>query len=162
VSGTGLIVPAVRWAGSWVAPLRGAVLAARIEPVERELIAFLHERSWHVLTMIAMQGAAQLLLTLEVWIVFRALGTSATLIDSFVFEGAVKFIDVAFFFVPGQLGAHEGLYSVAAGAIGVMPAAGLTLSLARRIRGVLVGLTAAVPRWSAPGPASSAPATGLE
>jgi hypothetical protein len=83
---------------------------------------------------------------LEVWIVFRALGAHVTLVDAFVFEGAVKFIDVAFFFVPGQLGAHEGLYSVIAAGMGVPPAAGLTLSLARRIRGVFVGLGAVFAR----------------
>jgi hypothetical protein len=59
---------------------------------------------------------------------------------------AVEFIDVAFFFVPGQLGAHEGLYSLIAAGMGVPPAAGLTLSLARRIRGVFVGLGAVFAR----------------
>ncbi len=146
VSGTGLIVPIVRRMGDVMARGRGAAAAGRIEPAEREIVAFLHNRGWAFLEVIAMQAGAQLLLMLEVWIVFRALGTHATLVDSFVFEGAVKFIDVAFFFVPGQLGAHEGLYSVIAAAIGVAPAAGLTLSLARRIRGVLVGLGAVFAR----------------
>ncbi len=145
-SGTGLIAPIVRRIGDVVARGRGTAAAGRIAPAEREIVAFLHERGRAFLEVIGMQAGAQLLLMLEVWIVFRALGTHATLVDSFVFEGAVKFIDVVFFFVPGQLGAHEGLYGVIAAGIGVAPAAGVTLSLARRIRGVLVGLGAVFAR----------------
>jgi hypothetical protein len=146
VSGTGLIAPIVRRAGDVMGRGRGAAAAARIEPSEREIVAFLHSNGRDLLDVLAMQAATQVLLTLEVWIVFRALGAHVTLVDSFVFEGAAKFIDVAFFFVPGQLGAHEGLYSVIAAGIGVAPAAGLALSLARRIRGVIVGLGAVFAR----------------
>jgi hypothetical protein len=146
VSGTGLIGPIVRRIGNATARGRGTAVAARIEPVERQIVGFLQSNHRDLLQVLAMQAAAQLLLMTEVSIVFRALGAHTTLVDSFVFEGAIKFIDVAFFFVPGQLGAHEGLYSVVAGALGVAPTAGLTLSLARRIRGVLVGLTAVFAR----------------
>jgi hypothetical protein len=142
VSGKGLIGPGVRLVGDWLGGGRGAAAAARLEPGERMLVSFLKRDRRHLLQMIAIQLAAQVLLTLEVWVVFHALRTGSSLADAFVFEGSIKFADVAFFFVPGQLGAHEGVYSVMAGALGIAPAVGLTLSLARRIRGVLVGSVA--------------------
>jgi hypothetical protein len=55
-----------------------------------------------------------------------------------ILEGGAKFIATAFAFIPGQMGASEGIYALLAGAIGLPTAAGLTLALVRRIRGLLV------------------------
>lgn len=154
ISGKGLVAPAVRLMGNWLAHGRGTAAAARVEPGERVLVSFLKDDRRQLLQMIAIQAVAQALLTLEVWVVFHALRTGTTLADAFVFEGSIKFVDVAFFFVPGQLGAHEGFYSIVAGALGILPAVGLTLSLARRIRGVMVGSLAVFGRgeWTRPAP----------
>jgi hypothetical protein len=94
--------------------------------------------------VVGAEALSHILLAAEIAIVFHALGVSGRWDDALVFEGASKFIGAAFFFVPGQLGAQEGVYSVLAAALGAPAAAGLTLALARRIRGVIVafaGLT---------------------
>lgn len=142
VSGHGLIAPVAEYAGNWLGRGRGTAAAEHIRPAEQVLVAFLTGRRRRLYEMVAMLAMAQVLITLEAWVVFRALGIPTTFGQSFVFEGAVKFVDVAFFFVPGQLGAHEGFYSAMAGTLGILPAAGLTLALARRVRGVLVGSAA--------------------
>jgi hypothetical protein len=141
-SGVGLIAPAVERAGNWLGRGRGTAAAARIRPAEDVVVNFLRGRRRRLFEMLAMLTLAQVLITLEAWVVFRALGVPATFGQSFVFEGAVKFVDVVFFFVPGQLGAHEAFYSAMAGALGIPPAAGLTLALARRVRGLIVGSAA--------------------
>jgi hypothetical protein len=141
-SGTGLIAPAVEHVGNWFGAGRGTAAAARLRPAEDVLIAFLTGRRRRLYEVGGMLALAQMLITVEAWVVFRAVGVPATFAESFVFEGAVKFVDVVFFFIPGQLGAHEGFYSAMAGTLGILPAAGLTLALARRIRGVLVGSAA--------------------
>jgi hypothetical protein len=55
-----------------------------------------------------------------------------------VIEGAVKYIGLAFAFVPGQLGAAEGVYAFLTGVLGLSTTAGLTLALVRRLRSVVV------------------------
>jgi uncharacterized membrane protein YbhN (UPF0104 family) len=64
-------------------------------------------------------------------------------------EGATKFIGVAFFFIPGQVGAAEGVYALVFKAIGLSASAGFALALARRLRNLLfagIGL-ALTPLW---------------
>ena len=53
-------------------------------------------------------------------------------------EGGVKFIAIAFAFIPGQFGALEGTYALVFAAIGLPAAVGLTVALVRRMRGLLV------------------------
>ena len=50
----------------------------------------------------------------------------------------VKFVDIAFSFVPGQVGVSEGVFAMLFGAVGLPGAAGLTLALVRRTRAILV------------------------
>lgn len=147
VSGIGLIAPAVRGLGV-VAPRRAAAAAARIEPVEHVLVGFMHERPARLVEVLAIEVAGHALLVLEIWIVIRALGYSVPLIDPWIVEGGVKFIAAAFFFIPGQVGAFEGVYALLFKAIGLPAAAGLTMALVRRIRALIVaGVGIAVLAW---------------
>jgi len=138
ITGIGLIVPIARS----TRPLVGASLAERvaltIDPVERVLVAFLHAHPTRLAQVIVLEVTAQLLLVLEIWIVIVAIGLPWRWSDPFVVEGGVKFIDVAFSFVPGQVGVSEGVFAMLFGAIGLPAAAGLTLALVRRIRALLV------------------------
>jgi hypothetical protein len=87
-----------------------------------------------------------------VWIVIGALGFSISWIDSLIVEGGMKFVPVAFAFVPGQFGAAEGTYAVLARAIGLPVAAGVSVALVRRLRTLPVAvlgliLGAGTRRW---------------
>ena len=59
-------------------------------------------------------------------------------------EGGVKFVGILFAFVPGQIGAAEGVYAWLAGAIGLAASAGLSLALVRRLRGLVVAVAGVV------------------
>lgn len=72
----------------------------------------------------------------EVWLVLRLLpgGAGATLVDAFLLESAGRFVTVAFKFIPYRLGIDEAGSGAVAQAIGIGPAAGVTLALVRRLR----------------------------
>ena len=72
----------------------------------------------------------------EVWLVLRLLpgAAGATLVDAFLLESAGRFVTVAFKFIPYRLGIDEAGSGAVAQAIGIGPAAGVTLALVRRLR----------------------------
>ena len=88
--------------------------------------------------VIAAEMVTHSLMAAEIWVIFAALGLPFSPVDPFVVEGSVKFVNIAFFFVPGQVGAQEGVYSLVLVALGLPSAVGLTISLVRRLRALLV------------------------
>jgi polyferredoxin len=88
--------------------------------------------------VLAIETIAHALLVLEVWVLLAALGLSFSWSAPLIVEGGVKFIAIAFAFIPGQFGASESVYVLIAGAVGLPVAAGLTLALVRRVRGLFL------------------------
>ena len=149
VTGVGLIVPIVRRVGTIAGRARADAAALRLDPIERVLVGFMHTRPARLTELLTIEAGAHALLALEIWVVVRALGLHVAPAGLLVVEGGVKFIGVAFFFIPGQLGASEGVYALLLGAIGLPAAAGLTLALVRRFRALLVaGAALAVTAWT--------------
>ncbi|MSO61606.1 MAG: hypothetical protein EXQ50_05895 [Acidobacteria bacterium] len=72
----------------------------------------------------------------EVWLVLRLLpgAATATIGDAFLLESAGRFVTIAFKFIPYRLGIDEAGSGAVAQAIGMGPAAGVTLALVRRLR----------------------------
>ncbi|MBI3491686.1 MAG: flippase-like domain-containing protein [Acidobacteria bacterium] len=138
ITGIGLIAPVVRASRALVGASRAAIVAGQIGQVERVLVAFLHARPGRVAEVLAIEAAAHALLVSEVWIVIAALGVPVFWSSALIVEGGVKCVSIAFFFVPGQIGASEGAYALLLPAIGFPAAAGLTVALVRRVRGLLV------------------------
>ncbi len=138
-SGTGLVAPTLRGVGRALGrAARAADLAARIEPIERVLVGFMHDRPVRLFEVLGIEVAGHALLVAETWIVLRAVGASLSPADPVVLEGGIKLVGAAFFFIPGQLGAAEGVYVLLASALGFGSAAGLTLALVRRVRALIV------------------------
>jgi len=149
VTGVGLIVPIVRRVGRIAGRARADAAALRLDPIERALVGFMHTRPARLAEVLTIEVGAHALLALEIWIVVRALGLHIAPVDPLVVEGGVKFIGVAFFFIPGQFGASEGVYALLFGAIGLPAAAGLTMALVRRIRALIVaGAALAMTAWT--------------
>ena len=138
LTGIGLIAPVVRFSYRVIGKRRADAAALAFGPIEAVIIAFLHGHPGRVARVLVTQTAAQVLLVTEVWVVIAGLGLAVSGTGSLILEGGAKFIATAFAFVPGQVGASEGAYALLAGAIGLPPAAGLTLALVRRMRGLLV------------------------
>ncbi len=138
VTGVGLIVPTLRASGAVIGRRRADGAADEFERIEDLIIRFLHGHRARLAQVLALESAAHMLLVLEIWVVIAALGFSRSWGNSIIVEGGVKFVAIAFAFVPGQFGASEGVYALLAEAIGLSTAAGLSLALVRRLRGLLV------------------------
>jgi hypothetical protein len=138
ITGIGLLGPIVRGSGIAIGRRRAAAVVERLAPVEEILIDFMHRRPARLAEVIAAEMVTHSLMAAEIWVIFAALGLPFSPVDPFVVEGSVKFVNIAFFFVPGQVGAQEGVYSLVLVALGLPSAVGLTISLVRRLRALLV------------------------
>jgi hypothetical protein len=83
---------------------------------------------------------AWLLGSLESWVVLRALGMEVGPVQALVVEALGMAARSAGFAVPGALVVQETGFALAAAAVGLPEAPGLSLSLVKRVREVLVGL----------------------
>jgi hypothetical protein len=142
ISGIGLIVPFLRASRILIGKRRADDAARGFSPIESVIIAFLHTHHRRLTQVLAIETAAHLLLVGEIWLVMSALGLALSWTDPLIIEGGAKFIATVFAFIPGQVGASEGVYALLAGAIGLPLAAGVTLALVRRIRGLAVAAAA--------------------
>jgi lysylphosphatidylglycerol synthase-like protein len=136
VTRIGLIVPAVRKFAGLLGPQRADALVAKIAPMEQRLVALLHDRPLRLVETLAAQFGGHGLLAVEIAVLFDALGLTFRAADPWILEGGVKFINFVFVFVPGQVGAAEGVNAMLTSALGLPAAVGVTLSLLRRVRAI--------------------------
>lgn len=108
-----------------------------VRDTEDLLLVTLRDRPWLLLSILIIETAAQTLLVLEVFLVLRATHEFRSVLDPLLIEGATKFTGLVFFFVPGQIGAAEGVYALVFKALGLQASAGFALALTRRLRSLL-------------------------
>ncbi|HWK09335.1 MAG TPA: lysylphosphatidylglycerol synthase domain-containing protein [Vicinamibacterales bacterium] len=144
ITGIGLIEPSVGLAKPVLGARRASALAARVRSAEMPLLKLLHGRPSRVGEAIAAQLTAHGLLVFEIWLLFRSLGLGGGPAVPWIVEGGVKFINVIFFFIPGQIGAAEGVNALIVRALGFAPAVGVALSLMRRARAAVVAGVGAI------------------
>jgi putative membrane protein len=87
---------------------------------------------WHM--------AAWILGVAEVWVALALLGHPVHIGTALLFESLGQAIRTGAFAVPGALGIQEGGYLLVGAALGIDPGVALALSLARRVRELLLGL----------------------
>jgi hypothetical protein len=138
ITGIGLIVPILRRSRLFIGAPRAERVARSFAPIEEVVLRFLHVQRRRLAEVFGIEAIAQLLLILEIWVLITALGLSLSWSTPFILEGGVKFVAIVFAFIPGQFGASEGVYVLLAGGVGLPAAAGLTLALVRRMRGLVV------------------------
>lgn len=120
-----------------------------VREMEDLLFVVLLDQPLRLLSILTAEFAAQAFLVLELFILLHATREPFSILKPFLIEGASKFIGLAFFFIPGQVGAAEGTYALIFKTIGLSASAGFALALARRLRSVMVagaGL-ALTPLW---------------
>ena len=120
-----------------------------VRDTEDLLFVVLRDRPLRFLLIVAIELAAQALLVLELFVLLRTTGKLFSILHPFLIEAATKFIGLAFFCVPGQVGASEGTYAFIFKTVGLPASAGFALAVARRLRSLLVagaGLAVA-PLW---------------
>ena len=78
----------------------------------------------------------------ETWLALRLIGQPGDVRMAIVLESLATAVQSAMFMVPGGLGTQEGGFVLFGAAVGLTPQVSLALSLARRMRQVLLGLPA--------------------
>ncbi len=87
---------------------------------------------WHMMAWVLGVG--------EVWFALRILGHPVDIGTALLFESLGQAIRTGAFAVPGGLGIQEGGYVLVGAALGIEPGVALALSLARRVRELILGL----------------------
>lgn len=80
----------------------------------------------------------------EVWLALYFLGHPIGLLESLLLESLGRAVRSASFMVPGSLGVQEGGFMILVTLLGLSPEIGLTLSLAKRVRELLIGVPALI------------------
>ena len=106
--------------------------------MEDLLLAILRERPGRFLTIASIELTAQALLVLELVWLLRAFGVASTTLTAFLIEASTKIIDIAFLFIPLQVGVAEGTYVLVFTVMGLPSAAGFAVAFVRRIRSLVV------------------------
>jgi len=119
--------------------------AQAVQRVEDLLLGILRERPGRFTQILLLETLAHAVLVVELWWLLRMSEVASGFDRALLLESASKFTGLAFFFIPGQVGASEGVNIVLFRALGFSGAAGIGVALARRVRSVLAaaaGLTA--------------------
>ncbi len=111
---------------------------AEVHHVEDLMLEIMHDRPLRFARLLIVESAAHALHILELYVILLALELGAGFGIATLIEGAAKFIGVAFFFIPGQVGASEGTHTLIFEAIGLPAVAGFSVPFIRRIRGIVV------------------------
>jgi len=134
----------VRWISNlsgggdrWMASFGGA---ARLDAAIRELYTrgpdLAAATTWRFLAWVAGVG--------EVWLALYFLGHPVTLIEALMLESLGQAIKNMAFTIPGALGVQEGGYMLLVAILGIPPEVGLSLSLVKRVRQLLLGIPAVI------------------
>jgi lysylphosphatidylglycerol synthase-like protein len=109
-----------------------------VHRTEDLLLEILHDRPARFAWIATLEAASHAVSVLELYAILRGLDLAAGLWIAFVIEGATKFVGLAFFFIPGQLGASEGAHAVVFQLLSLPAAAGFLVPFVRRIRSIAV------------------------
>jgi Lysylphosphatidylglycerol synthase TM region len=138
---SGVLPPAFH---SPVLGIIAVMIAATVAAAVAALVGWIPMTVPRLGLVIAIELAGQALLAAEILVTVRVLGFAFSSLQSVMVEGAVKFISVVFFFVPGQLGASESVYTWLFTTLQFPAAIGLTMALVRRVRALIVAAVALV------------------
>jgi Lysylphosphatidylglycerol synthase TM region len=159
------VVVGATLAGTWAVAGRrrlASTLAARLgagtsrlRDIEDRVFGFAERHPDRWLPVALCQVFFQASAVFEIWLVLRLItGHAPSLLTAFVFESVNRTITIAFQFVPMWLGVDEAGNGLIAAALGISPAAGVSLALARKGRILLwttIGLALLWPSLRATG-----------
>jgi Lysylphosphatidylglycerol synthase TM region len=109
-----------------------------LRAMEDQMFVVLRGGPRRLVSILLVEFLANGCLVLELFVLLHGIGESFPALVPFLIESATKFINFGFFFIPGQIGAAEGIYAILFTTIGLPASAGFSLALARRLRNILV------------------------
>ncbi len=121
------------FAGEWMRRLH-----ARAADVDERLAALHREQPGAFAASIAWHFVAQLVGTMQLWFILRALAVPAGFITCLALEAFALVIDSALFFVPARIGVQEGGRVLVFTALGLSAATGLAVALVVRLDQLVV------------------------
>ena len=111
-------------------------LGENLALVEGRMHRLSAERPGALWSIFLLSFLTQALALLEIYVVILPLGITPRFSTVLVIEAFTKLAKTVFFFVPGRIGADEGSSAGVFALLGLSPAAGVTLTLARRLRAI--------------------------
>ncbi len=147
----------------WVSMVGGAArLDEAIQLLYRRQSVLFYSGMWQFLAWILGAG--------EVWLALYFLGHPVSVMEALFLESLGQAIRSAGFSIPGSLGVQEGGYMILGTVLGLGPETGLALSLAKRVRELLLGIPALITwqwlegrrLWNSRGEQEKAGAAGVE
>ncbi len=120
------------WLPGWL-----KVDLAAVYKVEAALFSVIRDEPKRCARVIATELLAQFVLVFELFLILTLLDLEFPLLYPLFIEAVAKFTRVAFFFVPLQIGAAEGVFTALFELFGLLPAAGFTFSVIRRLRSLV-------------------------
>lgn len=112
--------------GRWLQRLR------RAAEIEAQVRSFRARHRLASVRMALLDLGVQAIMLAEVWLILSAIGRPPSLAQLLVIEASSRLVKVAGFLVPGRIGTDEAGSAGAFALLGLDPASGLTLALARR------------------------------
>ena len=109
-----------------------------VHRVEDLLLDVMHDRPSRFARILLLESASHGLHIVELYLILVALELGAGVGTAVLIEGAAKFVGLAFFFIPGQVGASEGAHTIIFEIVGLPAVAGFTVPFVRRIRSIVV------------------------
>lgn len=109
-----------------------------VHRVEDLMLDVMHDRPSRFARILTIEAASHFLHIVELYLIVRALELGAGFGTAALIEGAAKFVGLAFFFIPGQVGASEGTHTIIFEVVGLPAVAGFTVPFVRRIRSIVV------------------------
>ena len=120
----------------WLRVRKAHVLDA-VKKTEESLFRFRRQRPREFLTVLALTLLSYFYSVAEVLFILFILGTPSSFWNIWYYEGVVKFMNVSSVLVPGTLGVYEATNVALAKQLGLGAAAGMTVALFIRIRGLI-------------------------
>jgi putative membrane protein len=114
-------------------------LAAGADEVDAALRG-LYRRPGRIAAAVTLRLAGRVLLTAEIWLAAYLMGHPITLLEAVMLKSMAGAVRGAFFVVPSAIGVQEGSYIVIGALAGLSPEFMLALSLATRVRELLVSV----------------------
>jgi phosphatidylglycerophosphate synthase len=115
-----------------------------VDSAEKNFLGFYHETPKAFWASLILNLVCQGLAILEIYLLLHFMGARISFLGAFVLEALTKCISVIGAINPGNVGTYEGGNMMITRLFGVTSAAGLTLGLCRRVRGLFWAAIGAV------------------